>query len=141
MVLKKIGDADRQEDHQTEHEIAELEKRIAELETRFDRIYDDRLDGLLSEKKFRELSEKCEAEQAKAEARLNELKTVISERCEADQNVDTFIEEIDRYDDISALDKEILNRLVESITVGDRIKTSHGSTQEITVNYRFIGRM
>ena len=39
------------------------------------------------------------------------------------------------------LDKEMLNRLIASVTIGDRIKTDGVTSQEITVNYKFIGAM
>ena len=38
------------------------------------------------------------------------------------------------------LDNEILNRLINSIVVGDRIKKDGGIEQHISINYNFIGK-
>ena len=48
--------------------------------------------------------------------------------CEAEpeRNVDRFMVAISRYESIQSLDKELLNRLIDRITVSDRIKTEHG---------------
>jgi len=74
MVMAKINADDACEGQQIEREIEALEKRITELEAKFDRLYDDRLDGLLSDKKFKELSSNCEAEQDTLTERLTEMK-------------------------------------------------------------------
>jgi len=42
---------------------------------------------------------------------------------------------------IKELDREILNRLVDSIIIGDRIKTSEGVKQSIRINYKFLGEL
>ena len=47
----------------------------------------------------------------------------------------------EQYDEVTELDKELLNRLVDSIVVGDRIKAANGCEQVVTVNYKFIGKI
>ncbi|MBP3293197.1 MAG: recombinase family protein, partial [Clostridia bacterium] len=141
MVMAKINADDASEGQQIEREIEALEKRIAELETKFDRLYDDRLDGILSDKKFKELSAKCEAEQESASARLAELKSQAADRTDSVQGITQFMKTAEQYDEVTELDKELLNRLVDSIVVGDRIKTANGCEQVVTVNYKFIGEI
>ncbi len=140
-LYAKINDSDTSETAQIAQEIQTLEDRIKELETRFDRLYDDRLDGLITDKKFKELSSKCEADQEAAEARISELKKQIDSQQDVREGIDRFIKTAEQYEDVVELDKEILNRLIESIVVGDRIKTDNGREQTITINYRFIGKI
>lgn len=120
-------------------EIDELEKREVELDRRFDRLYEDRLDGILSDKKFKELAAKCEAEQDSVKERLEELRAKTAVYADYESNAEMFVRLIDRYDAVDALDKELLNRLVDSIIVGDRTATPSGIVQRITVNYKFVG--
>lgn len=141
MVLKKIGDSDDTGRQLMEREIADLSKRIGELSAKYDRLYDDRLDGILSDRKFKEMAERVEAEQNRAEERLAELKETLANTVDTRQNLEDFLEIAERYQDVTELDKEMLNRLVSTITVGKKIKTEQGTTQEITVNYRFIGAL
>ena len=124
-----------------EREIADLSKRIGELSAKYDRLYDDRLDGILSDRKFKEMAERVEAEQNRAEERLAELKETLANTADTRQNLEDFLEIAERYQDVMELDKEMLNRLISTITVGKKIQTGRGSTQEITVNYRFIGAL
>ena len=141
MVLKKVGDSDDTGRQLMEREIADLTKRIEELSLKYDRLYDDRLDGLLSDRKFKEMAERVEAEQNRAEERLAELKETLANTEDTRQNLEDFLEIAERYQDVTELDKEMLNRLISTITVGKKIQTGRGSTQEITVNYRFIGAL
>ncbi len=140
-LQRKMDTSSVSESVQIEQEIRQLESRIKELETKFDRLYDDRLDGLLSDKKFKELSAKCEADQDAATERLARLREKRMEQADARQGVEQFIRIADQYDEVTELDKELLNRLVESIVVGDRVKTEEGCEQTVIVNYRFIGEM
>ena len=87
------------------------------------------------------MAERVEAEQNRSEERLAELKETLANTVDTRQNLEDFLEIAERYQDVTELDKEMLNRLVSTITVGKKIKTEQGTTQEITVNYRFIGAL
>lgn len=122
-----------------EREISDLKKRIEDLTIKFDRLYEDRLDGLLSDKKFREMAERCETEQNAAEERLNTLLKTYSESESCVENVEKFIQAAEKYENVTALDKELLNRLIKSIRVGNKVQTENGPVQEIAVDYRIHG--
>lgn len=140
-VLKKLGSADKKGRANAENEINRLESRIKELENKFDRLYEDRLNGILSDKKFKELSAKCEAEQDRLALELSELQARNACEIESENNVDKFMSVISRYETIQSLDKELLNRLIDRIVVSDKVKTEDGYTQKITIFYKFIGRI
>ena len=137
-ILRKISFDDDARRKMMEKEIADLTKRIETLSAKYDKLYDDRLDGLLSEKKFREMAERCETEQSRAEARLTEVKEALENADQTMQGVEDFIRAAEYYEKVEELDKEILNRLVSTITVGQKIRDDQGERQEIRVNYRFL---
>lgn len=139
LILDKIGDQDTLESKHIEQEIKLLEDRIAELEKKFDRLYDDRLDGILSDKKFKEMSSKCEAEQDNAVQRLNELKSKIADKGATEEDTRRFIQLAEEYGEITELDGEMLNHLVSKIVVSERVKDGQDVVQKIKVYYRFIG--
>ncbi len=139
MVKNKLGGSDVSETRCVEQEIASLEARIAELERKFDRLYDDRLEGILSDKKFKELSAKCEAEQDAVSERLAALKEKLSDQHDTELDAQRFVEAAMQYGDVSVLDMELLNHLVDSIVVGDRIRRGAETEQKIRINYKFIG--
>ena len=138
-VLRKIDASDHNGKKMIDQEIAELTQRIETLSLKFDRLYDDRLEGLISDKKFREMAEKVESDQRQAEERIAELRKSSEKSEDALQNVEEFIRVAEQYEDVTELDKEMLNRLISSILVGTKVHTEQGTEQEITINYRFIG--
>lgn len=44
-----------------------------------------------------------------------------------------------KYTDVQELDQELLNRLIDKIVVGNKVKNASGYMQKITIHYRFIG--
>ncbi len=140
MVLEKVGDTD-DSTAQIEQEIRLLEGKISDLERKFDKLYDDRLEGILSDKKFRELSAKCEAEQDAASEQLARLKSRLSEKDETEADVARFVRMAEEYGEITELDAEMLNHLVSKIVVGERVKDGDMVTQRIKVYYKFIGAL
>ena len=52
-----------------------------------------------------------------------------------------FADIAEQYDDITELDREILNRLIAKIVVGDSIRENGRSSQQVTVYYNFIGNL
>lgn len=120
-------------------EVLEIEKRLQRIDAKFDQMYEDRLDGLLPDNKFREMAEKSESEREKLTARLDTLKQELDTQTVIDDNISRFMETVIKYTDITELDRELLNRLIDKIVVGNKVKTDHGYTQKITIHYRFIG--
>ena len=140
-VLEKVGDSDNNDTSRIEREIAALETKVAELEAKFDRLYDDRLNGILSDRKFKELSSKCEVEQDAATAQLAELREKYASHDDTAQDVQRFVDLVSEYNQITALDGEMLNHLVHKIVVGERQTNGDEVEQKVTVSYRFVGAL
>lgn len=61
-----------------------------------------------------------------------------SKTCQA---VEQFTDLISQYDKVMELDRELLNRLIDKIVVGDRIKVDDGYYQKVSIHYKFIGEL
>ena len=139
-VLKKIGTATTQKQKAMSSEKSEIKARLKQLEGKYDRLYDNFDKGILSEKKFKDMAAKTEAEEEQLKARLAELEQQFDEQMETEQNVAHFIERIREYTEIKELNREILNRLIEKIVVSERVPDENGGfSQKIKIYYRFIG--
>ena len=88
-----------------------------------------------------ELSAECESERTTAEERLEAVQQTLAEQEETREGVELFADIAEQYDDITELDREILNRLISKIVVGDRIRENGRSSQNVTVYYNFIGNL
>ena len=138
-VLNNIENMDGEEKY-IENELKALEEKIAELDRKFEQLYDDRLNGILSDRKFQDLSTKCESEQDIARARRAELIKIQDNSQTSLYAVERFVELAESMETLIELDNEILNRLINSIVVGDRIKKDGRIEQHISINYNFIGK-
>ena len=141
MVIDKVGASAILEQKRIIKEISDLEQRIADLDVRFERMYDDRLNGMLSDSRFKDMSAKCEEEQARARDKIDELREWLASHKADEENARLLVSKVKELSVIKELDREILNRLVDSIIIGDRIKTSEGVKQSIRINYKFLGEL
>ena len=140
-VLHKVSCGCDTEDARIENEIAELEAKIVELDRKFEKLYDDRFNGILSDRKFQELSTRCEAEQDEARERRAVLVKKRNSYQATEYGTEQFIAIAESYENLTELDDEVLNRLIQSIVVGDRIKENGETEQHICINYKFIGEI
>ncbi len=139
-VMSKISATESKNAAAMQREAKDLETRIQTLERKYDMMYEDRLNGIITDTKFREMAAKCEEEQRAAEARLQELRQSIEAIGSHEDAVHDFIEAAEQYTTVTELDRELLHTLVDSIIIGDRVRTAEGIQQTITVNYKFMGR-
>lgn len=137
-VKNKIGSNDISRDKLND-EAVDLEKRIEVLQKKYDMLYNDRLDGIISDKKFKEISARCESEQDALTERLESIREELTADEGQKFDMERFAEVIGEYETIDSLDKELLNKLIEKIVVGERKTDGKSYSQTITIHYRFIG--
>ncbi|MBR0160678.1 MAG: DUF4368 domain-containing protein [Oscillospiraceae bacterium] len=140
-VQAKLNAGDESRRKALEMERDELAARVADLSKKYRQLYDDRYKGILSDRMFMELFAECESERISAEERLEAVQQTLTEQEETREGVELFADIAEQYDDITELDREILNRLIAKIVVGDRIRENGRSTQKVTVYYNFIGNL
>lgn len=81
------------------------------------RLYEDNIDGKISDDRFSRMPATYETEQKQLEARVSELEATIAEAREQRLNVDSFLGMVHRYTDITELTAEIIRSFVEKIEV------------------------
>lgn len=105
------------------------------------RLYEDNIEGKISDEHFARMSATYEAEQKVLEARTAELETAIAEARQERLNVDSFLGMVRRYTDITELTAEIIRSFVEKIEVKKPEKVSGTQTkkQTLVIWWNFIG--
>ena len=144
--VKMVMDADMRQRNRglakRQKTLADAEKRIAELDTIFKRLYEDTISGKLSDERFQKLSADYEKEQHE----LQELAAVLRGEIEAEErksaNVERFLSVVERYTEIPELTPCILHEFIEKIVV-HAASDSKGKnrTQEIDIYYKGIGAL
>ena len=120
-----------------EKRIAEIEKQIAGIDAKLDSMYEDRLSGIISAERYKTYAAK-EEEHAKAlREELEKLKSRVKAHENADQRFEAFLETVRSFGKIKKLDANLLNTLVDSITIGERELIGGKYMQKIMINYKF----
>lgn len=117
--------------------LKESEKRIAELDRLFTRLYEDNVSGKISDERFSIMSAGYEDEQKKLRATVAELTDFIETAEQKSADVTAFISVVQKYERITELTPEIMHELIEKIVVYAPDKSSGHRTQQIDIYYRF----
>lgn len=115
------------------------EKRIKELDRLFRKIYEDNVNGKLSDERFYKLSDGYEAEQKQLEQEIETLTAEVSEADTEVTNVSKLIAVTKKYTRIEELTPEILNAFVDKIVIHERVKQDGKRTQAVDIYYSYVG--
>mgnify|MGYP002167004865 CR=1 FL=1 len=122
-------------------EIAQAEKRIAELDRIFKRIYEDDISGAISHERFLKLSSDYEAEQKELTEQVKAWRQAV-ETFEQDQaDFASFAAIVRKYVGIRELTPAIVNEFVKKIIVHAPDKSSGHRRQKIELVWNFIGEV
>lgn len=122
-------------------ELVQAQDRIRKLDGIMQRLYEDNIDGKISDDRFARMSETYEAEQKQLEARAAELESTIAAAKEERLNVDSFLGMVRKYTDITELTAEIIRSFVEKIEVKkpEKVPGTRTKKQTLVIWWNFIG--
>lgn len=145
-LLKRLLNAsDRERNSAKKKQAAELkkaEKRKAEVDGLFAKMYEDWSAGRITEYNFNMLSEKYQNEQKELETKIRQLHETMEAAVQTAADAEKWIALMKQYVNPVELTAELLNTLIEKITVHEAVKSEDGSReQEVEIYYRFIGKI
>lgn len=117
--------------------LKQAEKRIAELDKLFIRIYEDNVSGRISNERFDMMSTLYEDEQKALKSSADELRMFIDDAEKRSGDVTAFIDLVRKYEHIEELTPEIVHELIEKIVVHEADKSSGKRIQQIDIYFRF----
>lgn len=97
--------------------ITKAQKRIEELDRLFTSIYEDKVRGILSETRFKLLSDNYEREQEELRKSVVTLSAELEHQQGQSDNIERFIEKVHKYLDLQELTPTVLNDLVKRVYV------------------------
>ena len=116
-------------------------RRIAEIDNIIKRLYEDNLNGKLSDSRFSKMSADYEQEQRTLENSNAELKCMVDTCEEQSVNIKSFLKCVRKYTEPCELTPDMLHELVEKIIVYAPDKSSGHRTQQIDIYYNFVGKI
>ena len=125
-----------------EKEKAAMQKRKAELDAIFKKLYEDSVLGRITAEQFQMLSASYTEEQAKLTESLPQRESEIQRLKETVSNTAAFLDKAKRYTDIQALTPELLRLFIQKIVVHEKeVKWSKHAPQTVEIHYADIGCM
>lgn len=117
----------------------QAQARIRKLDEIIQHLYEDNLEGKISDERFVKLSENYEKEQKTLEARVSELRGLIASEQESSVNVERFLDLVRKYTDIRELNAELIREFVEKIMVFKAERIDGRRVQRIRIIWNCIG--
>lgn len=123
----------------SKRELEQAQARIKKLDEIIQRLYEDNLEGKVSDERFSKMTANYESEQKTLESRTQELKVIINSEKENSLNADRFLKLVRKHTDIKELTAEILREFVEKVYVYQSERINGKKLQRIKIIYNCIG--
>ncbi len=141
--MLKNGDKKRtSERKRLQTELNKAQKRKADLDNLFAKLYEDRANGKITEYNFTMLSHKYQSEQISLTEKCNNLRAELDCFEQSADYAQRWIDLIIKYTELKELNAPLLNELIDKIVVHEAVKDEHSNRfQEVEIYYRFIGKI
>ncbi|MCM1523806.1 MAG: recombinase family protein [Ruminococcus sp.] len=120
-------------------ETEKMKSRTASLNKIIHQLFEDRVDGKISEERYLEMLSTYESEQAEIKAKIAEYEEKISADNSSKNDIERFIKLVSKHSEIEELTPSILSEFVEEIRVHQAEKTENGKVQAVDIVYRGVG--
>ena len=138
-VLSKTKSEAARNLHKSRIELQQVQDRIDRLDGIIQHLYEDNLDGKISDERFMKLTLNYEKEQKELEERRYKLENNIAVETDNAQSAQRFIKIVRRYDEIEELNAEIIREFVEKIMISKRETIDGVKAQRVHIVWNFIG--
>lgn len=124
---------------ENQEEIRLAEERIEKLDKIIESLYEDKVEGKISEERYLKMSDTYETEQADLKERVKTLKSEIAKAKEDDDKILDFMILIHKYSNFEDLTPEILRSFIEKVVVHEKTKVDGHYRQTVEIFYNFVG--
>lgn len=125
-------------------ELASAEKRLAELDVKLKRTYEDNISGKLPDHIFSMFIADYDAEKAALKATVANTRKALEKVRDTEADIDRFAKLIQKYTSFEELDRFMLNELIDRITLYETPgmgRYRKGKEKIITIYYKFVGAL
>ena len=122
-----------------ESALAAATARSQELLRLYERVYEDNVNGKVTDDWFMQLSHKYEVEQEELKKQMFDLKNKLERLDTAQNSSGSFIRAIRKFMTMQVLTPVVLQELIDKIEVFPIEGTGKNRTQRLVIHYRFVG--
>ena len=125
--------------HGCRKRLTQAEKRLGELDRLFIRIYEDNVEGCITDERFSMMSRTYEDEQTQLKVEILSLQQEIEVQARQIENLEQFIQRVHKYEDLDELTPYALRELVKAIYIEAPDRSSGKRRQSIRISYDLVG--
>lgn len=118
-----------------------IHRRLQMLKKIIRKLYEDFASELLDSESYHELLAEYTKEQKQLTTRLSLIDVELNSQDDFEKGVQKLKEVLDEYLTMENLTETMVNQLIERIEIGHPVKVDGIRQQEITIVYRFVGRV
>ncbi len=138
-AMRKSQDEIRKSLRDAKRELETAHSRIGKLDGIIRHLYEDNLEGKITDERFVKLSKGYEEEQRTLESRVTELKAQIDGAEKNAANTEDFLKLVRKYTDIQELTAEVIREFVEKVYVYQTERIGGHKVQHIKIVWNCIG--
>ena len=120
-------------------ELERAQKRIAEIDTLIQKIYEDNASGKLSDERYMTLSTSYEEEQQTLKAAVPKMQAYLETETDKAVNLQQFIRKVKKITELKALTPELIHEFVEKIVVYAPKYLDGKRIQIVDIHYSGVG--
>lgn len=126
---------------ESRYELEKAHARIHRLDDLIQHLYEDNVDGKISDERFAIMTAKYEEEQKDLQKRVKELNEAIAAAQEQSVNLTRFLDLVRKYTDIHELTAEIIRQFVAKVIVHQAEKIDGHRVQKVRIVWNCIGEI
>lgn len=140
MLLKKAEKRADVNSNSLSREKQSCEKRIAEIDRMIKKLFEQSVNGGLTQERFTSLTADYETEQAELKKKLSGINEKLNSLDTTNKDIDRFIAVAKKYADFETLTPEIIVEFVDKICVHQlQIDENGNKSQQLDIYFNYIG--
>ncbi|MBP2016257.1 recombinase family protein [Anaerococcus degeneri] len=140
-IIEKIEVEKIDEGKELSNKLELKKNQLAELDRSYEQLYEDRLEGNITERNFNLMNVSISKKQDKLIEEIKVLEGDIEVSFETEDNYKKFMDNISKYAKIKSLNRYILNQVIDKIYVYDKKEIDGQISQKVEIHYKFIGKL
>lgn len=140
-IIEKIEVEKIDEGKELSNKLELKKNQLAELDRSYEQLYEDRLEGNITERNFNLMNVSISKKQDKLIEEIKVLEGDIEVSFETEYNYKKFMNNISKYAKIKSLNRYILNQIIDKIYVYDKEEIDGQISQKVEIHYKFIGKL
>ena len=138
-VMGFLQQADLDSRQRKQKELYALNARDRELDTMFNRMYEDNINGKIDDARFAKMSAQYTAEQKELAEKIRAIVATLDKQETKALTADMFIATVRKYTRAKKLTERMLNELIDRIEVFQSEKVNGVHVQRLNIYYNCVG--